>query len=171
MRQTGSPAGFQNGHAQGQENDEARMSKHEGNPNAQMTRGRARTSLRASDFAFLRHSSFVLRHWQCVGARPKTYRDHLPPINLWIARFVRRRCRSGYAAERNARFLRGSGLAFCAVRRRKAAHLFSSSAIWRASSATPIPEIGVVRRNSASHVSKATLLLGIMQSFVFTVWS
>ena len=28
-----------------------------------------------------------------------------------------------------------------------------------------------VRRNSASHVSKATLLLGIMQSFVFTVWS
>ena len=78
---------------------------------------------------------------------------------------------SAYAAERNARFLRGSGLAFCAVRRRKAAHLFSSSAIWRASSATPIAEIGVVRRNSASHVSKATLLLGIMQSFVFTVWS
>ena len=52
-----------------------------------------------------------------------------------------------------------------------AAHLFSSSAIWRASSVTPIPEIGVVRRNSASHVSKATLLLGIMQSLVFTVWS
>ena len=51
------------------------------------------------------------------------------------------------------------------------AHLFSSSAIWRASSATPIPEIGVVRRNSASHVSRATLLLGIMQSLVFTVWS
>src|SRR5437762_11822287 len=69
--------------------------------------------------------------------------------------------RSGYAAERNACFLRGSGLAFCAVRWRKAAHLFSSSAIWRPSSATPIPEIGV-RRNSASHVSKATLLLGIM---------
>ena len=79
--------------------------------------------------------------------------------------------RSGYAAERKARFLRGSGLALCSIRRRIAAHLFSSSAIWRASSATPIPEIGVVRRNSASHVSRATLLLGIMQSLVFTVWS
>ena len=78
--------------------------------------------------------------------------------------------RSCYAAEGNARLLRGPGSASCAVRRRMATHLFSSSAIWRASSATPIPELGVVRCNSASHVSKATLLLGIMQSFVFTIW-
>jgi len=78
---------------------------------------------------------------------------------------------SAYAAERKARFLPGSGLAFCSIRRRISAHLFSSSAIWKASSATPTPEIGVVSCNSASHLSKATLLLGIMQSFVFTVWS
>jgi len=51
---------------------------------------------------------------------------------------------SAYAAERKARFLPGSGLAFCSIRRRISAHLFSSSAIWKASSATPIPEIGVV---------------------------
>jgi hypothetical protein len=87
------------------------------------------------------------------------------------ARSRKRPRRSVYAAVRKARFLPGSGLVFFSIRRRIAAHLFSSSAIWRASSATPIAEIGVVRRNSASHVSKATLLLGIMRSFVFTVWS
>src|SRR4029077_9194819 len=46
-------------------NDEARMSKHEGNPNAQMTRGRARTSLRASDFVI--PSSFVIRASSLAG--------------------------------------------------------------------------------------------------------
>ena len=75
---------------------------------------------------------------------------------------------SAYAAERKARFLPGSGLALCSIRRRISAHLCSSSAIWRESSAAPIAEIGVVRRNSASHVSKATLLLGIIHFFVFT---
>jgi hypothetical protein len=37
---------------------------------------------------------------------------------------ITRRRRSGYAAERNARFLHGSGLAFCSVRRRIAASVF-----------------------------------------------
>src|SRR5437868_15341016 len=92
---------------------------------------------------------------------------------LWVTRIalVKRPYRGAYAAERKARFLRGSGLALCSIRRRITAHLFSNSAIWTASSAAPLPETGVVRRNSASHVSKATLLLGIIQSLVFTVWS
>ena len=135
-------------------NDEARMSKHEGNPNAQMPRGRARTSLRASDFVI---PSSLARRWRTTK---KTTRAFASPKQL--VGHTKRPGRSAYAAERKARFLRGSGPVFCSVRRRIAAHLFSSSAIWSASSATPIPEIGVVRRNSPSHVSKATLLLGIM---------
>ena len=93
--------------------------------------------------------------------------------NLWVTRFalVKRPCRSAYAAERKARFLACSELASCSIRRRSAAHLRSSSEIWRESSAAPISEIGIVRRNSASPASKATLLLGIVHSFVFTIWS
>jgi hypothetical protein len=49
VRQTGIPAGFQNGHAQG-ENDEARMLNNE------------RESAGLFSCFGLRHSSFVLRH-------------------------------------------------------------------------------------------------------------
>ena len=128
-------------------------------------------ALRISSFLGLLSQS-VLEPLVFVIARRSRPHETPERNRLWSTDRSCKRLRLGLTLPNATRvFYRGSGLAFCAVRRRMAAHLFSSSAIWRASSATPIPEIGVVRRNSASHVSKATLLLGIMQSFVFTVWS
>jgi hypothetical protein len=129
-----------------------------------------------SRFGF-RHS-FVIRHSCFVIGTASTPDQNKVRLsyglsNLWVTRLalVKRPCRSAYAAERKARFLACSELASCSIRRRSAAHLCSSSAIWRESSAAPIAEIGIVRRNSASPASKATLLLGIVHSFVFTIWS
>ena len=123
-------------------------------------------SLVASEIhhAGLRHS-FVLRHCNGFAGRDSTgdpdhrhLQEHRHPC-LWAEQAFlpvsRQQAKgplgaqatslcSAYAAERKARFLPGSGLAFCSIRRRISAHLFSSSAIWKASSATPIPEIGVV---------------------------
>ena len=56
---------------------------------------------------------------------------------------------------------------FCSIRRRIAAHLFSSSAIWRASSATPIPEIGVVQTQLCQPCFQGDLTLGDNAVFRF----
>jgi len=80
------------------------MSKHEGHPNAQMTKGRARTSLRASDFvipsSFGIRASSLARRWRPTKKVPRSFTAK--PL---VDRAIRKKlCRSAYAAEHKARF-------------------------------------------------------------------